>query len=394
MAGCRESWLPERALGTARLVRVDADVIAQDANNSNTIALPQSSVAEGNQIGNSVSVLASFLGSMFGSKVERKEKGPNQAERDIALPLEPDDEFPSSDSSFESALEKASKEVIQLLRVARVPAQHPEFFDEAGASSSESDLRMLPVLSIMKLSTIQRFLLESKLDTKQTAVKVIKTAAWRGRTFPLNLSKCRIEIQSRQLVEYGVDLDKNRVLYFRTVCRGPWRNNLEASFHAFLHSLEDVLSKSSSKGEMQGFCLVVLLGTFERDRKRTRKDTGSTSDDDIDMKSPQTLQAQGVLFGNQRVSHKEAWNLHANAELLDCMLHACITHYPGVLAKLLFVTGDGPLRLFKNSSIARQFVQKMSAHVSVSKLLQNSSSLNNYINDQQLPKFLRKYIAD
>ncbi len=90
----------------------------------------------------------------------------------------------------------------------------------------------LPVLEIVRRDDIKRFVRASNFDVKKTSVRIVQTAAWRGRTFPVDVRKCRIELQNGQFFQQGFDRQHNPVYYFRNVCLGPWRKDIDAVVHA------------------------------------------------------------------------------------------------------------------------------------------------------------------
>lgn len=382
LEGETDDELPERALCTARLVRVDADAVAKTPNDTNTAVAERTETVFPDDPGSVQAVenmtrYASFLRLLLPiRRLRRQDEGPPQKDEQ--------DGSKSHDSQIATCLEtndsteKAINEVICLLEGVTVPI----------LSVHSPVLQNELVLRTVRRSDICRFLLVCDLDIKQAAVRVVETAAWRGRVFPIDSGSCRVELHSKQVVPFGVDSEGNFVFYFNSVRRGPWRRNVDATIVAALYTLDNFLAGSKS---WDPFCLVILMGTFEPEKKRA-----STDNEDPNNETPESgsKDPENALFFNSRVSAEEVWQLHANVDLLEELIRVLLTHYPKMLSKVLFVSGDGPHKLFR-SSAALHHAMKPIFHSArspdISKILPTSRALRQFIDVGQLPPFLRHH---
>jgi hypothetical protein len=88
------------------------------------------------------------------------------------------------------------------------------------------------VLKDFGADDVRRFLVDSNGKVKVAVARLMSTALWRREVFPVDLRKCRVELQTGQLFSFGTDNDGFPVFYFRNMCLGPWRKNAEATVAA------------------------------------------------------------------------------------------------------------------------------------------------------------------
>lgn len=109
------------------------------------------------------------------------------------------------------ALGEATRHVLQLLTISR---------------------ELAFVLKEFSTNDVRRFLVESNGKIKVAVARLTSTALWRREVFPVDIRKCRVELQSGQIFSYGEDYDGHPVFFFRNMCLGPWRKNAEATVSA------------------------------------------------------------------------------------------------------------------------------------------------------------------
>jgi hypothetical protein len=88
------------------------------------------------------------------------------------------------------------------------------------------------VLKHFGADDVRRFLIDCNGKVKVAISRLTSTALWRLEVFPIDIRKCRVEVQSGQLFSYGEDHDGYPVFYFRNLCLGPWRKNVDATVSA------------------------------------------------------------------------------------------------------------------------------------------------------------------
>lgn len=88
------------------------------------------------------------------------------------------------------------------------------------------------ILDDFHVDDVRRFLIDSNGKVKLAVSRLTTTALWRREVFPVDVKKCRVELQSGQLFSYGHDNEGCPVIYFRNMCLGPWRKNVDATISA------------------------------------------------------------------------------------------------------------------------------------------------------------------
>lgn len=208
---------------------------------------------------------------------------------------------------------------------------------------------MVPVLDGFRRGDIKRFVSASHLDIELAAVQVVETAAWRGRTFPVDIRSCRIELQSAQLFQQGLDRSGNAVFYFSTCRRGPWRGNAEATIAAAMHRFETRLSRLLSENPETCCTLVIVLGsptkTGKGSNSSSRAEEGDNSECDGDETAYDAQNKQKLC--NPRIPAGERLKLHSTRDILEEFVFLIFKHYPEVVSRVIFVKGGGGKALYK-----------------------------------------------
>jgi hypothetical protein len=289
--------------------------------------------------------------------------------------------------------------VVDILHTVMVPSRHlpVENFDPLSSSKrvpeeiEETGLVVMSQISALKMfdrNDIGRYIQNNNFEIKIAAEKLVETAAWRGRTFPIDKRRCRIELQNGQFFQQGIDRENNPVYYFRNLCRGPWRGDEEATILAILYRLDKSLNELSMTNPNMKATLIVLMGHSKRRAKKKGSikeggDSGesnsknSNTDDDkadaegINIKDDDEYELDDgddaeratsaaelpvavakqldlptgseikVNTGNPRVSPDEKWTRHTSKEMMHHLFGILLKHYPGRLSKILIVKGRG-----------------------------------------------------
>jgi hypothetical protein len=219
------------------------------------------------------------------------------------------------------------------------------------------DVVNLEILEKLTRHDLRRYYLACDCDLKAAAVRVVESAAWRGIRFPIDTTRCRVELQTGMFFQQGEDFWGNPVFYFRNMCAGPWRNDPDAVIDAVLHRLETGLAKLSRSKPNVKITLVVLLGkphfaTKKKRKKKQKKDDESatrttlTGETGMDEDDATVFSSDGddtwnpyKMGVNPRLQPGEGYHEHNNPSLLKRLLDIVMLHYPERLNKALFVPG-------------------------------------------------------
>jgi hypothetical protein len=231
-------------------------------------------------------------------------------------------------------------------------------------SMRQEEFVNLDVLETLNRDDLGRFYAAADCKLKEAAVKLVESTAWRGRIFPIDKRTCRIELQSGQFFQQGVDRMGNPVFYFRNMCVGPWRQDAEAVISAVLHRFETCLAKVCEKKPGTKVTLVVLLGkpyfakkkkkkpkkkTERRDDETKTMTTGGDDDDGDDYEdedeattaTESTMSWNPFKMGvNPRLNQSEDYHVHTNQTMLRKLIQILMDNYPERLHKAIFVPGN------------------------------------------------------
>jgi hypothetical protein len=399
LAGETEDELPERALATCRKVHNSGHEVALPVSH----IMPHGATSPRNMIPESPgsSVMTSSIGLYFRifvtdpaivalSPLTRLSllygnsalKTPTPGRRN-ELTKAPSDgigyecDVVTSNDPFE----KAVNELVEIFDDVSVPVRKSQMthfgsasrpliseFSIVGATPIlRDDLMQVSILRRINRSDIRRYFVATDCVLKNTAVRIVESAAWRGLTFPIDTRTCRIELQNGMFFQSGKDLEGNPVYYFQNTLLGPWRKDEDAVISAVLHRLETSLNEFAREDPEVKCTLIISMGKPFRGEKKKQKmesDGSATGEASIDLSTPEeeggvensVIDGETIDYeedtslegattsrttGNPRIYSDEQWHTHTTKHLIRRMIDIVTTHYPERLSKALVVVGKG-----------------------------------------------------
>lgn len=391
LEGDKEDELPERVLCTARQVHVDPSKVAKEPwPHLAPMKRPVLESKESEEAPSSFRQLYKTSVNSFNAVASIVTSPLRQPNNESTMPMQAISEEESGDfdeipdylkgkGDSLDPLEVAVNSVIEILGKAEVPTRRkPEdlklesskkLMDET-EETGFTVMTLIPVLKVFDRCDIKRFVRDCDFEIKDAAVRLVQTAAWRGRTFPLDKRRFRIQLQNGQFFQQGVDRSNNPVFYFRNMCRGPWKNDVDASISAILYRLDKSLSNFSPKAKAT---LIVLMGAPKKGKERKGDEESSvlggededetttvggvtvaTATEDVDGSDPSLWRTN-----NPRISLDEHWKCHTSAEMMGKLLDIVQVHYPGRLSRALIVKGRGKNMYYGTSLEGRLKLNKV-----------------------------------
>lgn len=424
LEGEQEDELPERALCTTRMVRVDTDAVAVlPLGYEEDKATLIESTEESNLPPESLQLWTQRVATEFVTAVRSNLTMPGwQKHSGEIMPDHPsttsNETSPKNDQSSITTkrtdmINTAINEMLALLEGTNVPVKSDSIYakfalrDDMMESSIvvPEGMVLVPVKNMVTRDELKLFAISTYCNVKRAVLRIVQTAAWRGRTFPIDIRSCRIELQSGQFFHQGNDRTGHPVFYFTTMCRGPWRRNADATLSAGLHRFETMMRNISLTKQEARCTIVILLGrpkvvnkskesrtkASDEESIGTQEDTGengttvqSVEGNESGNKTTETCN----ILSNPRVSLEEPWQLHSTRELVEGFLSSVLLHYPQRTHMVLLVKGQGPNIFYKTKVAA---IRAMNRTVDISdisaglKFLSSASKLKNYIDESQLP---------
>ena len=280
-----------------------------------------------------------------------------------------------------------------------------------GFKISEDELENVPVLQTCSRNDLTRFYLACYGNLSTAAVRVVESAAWRGLTFPIDTKACRIELRSNQIVHFGEDIEGNPVFYFRNVCLGPWRKDVDASLLAVLHRVETAIKTLSASNPSVKCTIVILMGKpMLEDPAKHRSSVTDQEGDVIDSVEPNVqddscdTEEQRVdggdnsrekkeeakrnpyaLGSDPRIDLNEKYFVHTNPALIQRIVCTLSAHYPERLAKCLIVPSSGLEKTIGGLSL-RTYVTSLRTRTRIT-ILDSRRELKDYISEENLLAF-------
>jgi len=286
-----------------------------------------------------------------------------------------------------------------------------------GFKISKDELTDVPVLQTCSRKDLTRYYLASYGDLKATAVRVVESSAWRGLTFPIDIRACRIELRSNQFVQYGEDIVGNPVFYFRNMCLGPWRKDVDATVLAVLHRLETSMKSIALKNPAAKCTVVVIMGkpvlgrssddgiddgdaddgddtdddegdgdeNAESGRSDKKEEEEKGGDETGDNEKKEMERNPFIIGSDPRIDPSEEYFVHTNSALIHRLVRLLSSHYPERLAKALIVPSGGWEKTMGGLSI-RGYVSSPRTRSRIV-MLKSANDLKEHINENSLLSF-------
>lgn len=428
LEGESEDELPERALCTTRMVRVDTGAVAKTPTTNDFRQVGQATGDEPRSVPSEQEGalqiwwqgLATVLATAFRASLVVSGWATGHQNEAAAIALSPrlaegkiPLQIPRGPSSprYDVAIEGAIDEVTALLKGVRVPVRRNSLGQMSSPKYSgrlskvlPEDMVLVPVLETINRHDIKRFLTSSGYNIGMAAVRIVETSGWRGRTFPVNINGCRIELQSGQFFQRGYDRSGNPVFYFATTCRGPWRRNTEATMSAALHRFETALSELCTVKPDTCITLVVLLGHSKLGKNSTdglgeaedEESENGDAEEGSECRTAETIKTTALdshcgesrhYISNPRIPVAEAWQLHSTKEIVEEFISLLFLHYPERISKVLLAKGKGRKTFYATKvAVARAMKHCVASSESRTRItfLQTLSRLRLFIDETEL----------
>lgn len=403
-AGTQIGEVPERAIGTVRLVAEDIDKCKLPINfltKDKRMHLLYPSTTKSSDIpdrkpkpshdymrmffGMLGKPISAYLTSRLAPKVQVSQEC-NSSCRDFLFQVPRD--APPIIQSIDPA-EEAVNELVECLANVKVPNRTEE---------SET-LAHVPVLHSLSRDDLRRYLVGSDCSLRLAVARIVQSAAWRGLTFPIDTSMCRIELQNGQFFQQGHDLQGNPVFYFRNMLLGPWRQDENATIAAVLHRLEKSLNELSVRGQNVKCTLIVVVGRpcasiQQRSHGEESGDVDKEEDSGSSTAPPREIVSNCTNIdssNNPRLHSDERWRTHSSRRLIARLLDLVSIHYPERLGKALVILGYGNspyVRTTLRAKLALSVLLRSSRTRKKVVFLQSFSELEQYVHKDVLVKFV------
>jgi hypothetical protein len=380
VAGETEAELPERVVGTYRMVKARPKDIALPYNFlfSKQSNEPYESARKKRPVNHPSSatyLLKALVTDPFLavnnviSKMLVSFEQPNEniPADDVDLFVDAREEIVASIVDSADPLERAVNELIEVLESVKVPVRrsqlgsayvvreedepsstHPSSLYHAVPSDSTKDLILTPITRLVSREDIRRFYIAQKCNLRRAAVKLVAAAGWHGVTYPIDTRYCRIELQNGQFFQQGRDKLGNPVFYFRNMLLGPWRKDENATMSAVLYRLEKSMTELRRDDAEFRCTLVVTMGKprtpkkLESGRvKREERDLSEENASDFDGSGVHRQSDQNVSLNNPRIEEDEAWHVHTSKRMVYHLISLVMSNYPERLHRALVVIGHG-----------------------------------------------------
>lgn len=423
LEGQQVDELPERALGTIRVVHLDALKVALPPHYSASHGQMEDddSVPEQSEHTSPMAAFAtpiiremSVVWNTFMGSSRTLGDGGEEVDPAAETPQHGSNGQPSARDPFQSgvdALRDILRGVTVPIRRINVSSDDSAIVENGGSGHErEDELINVPVLSRASTDDLRRYFRATGCDLKESAVRIVESAAWRGSTFPIDTKKCRVELQSGQFFQQGYDVDGDPVFYFQNMLMGPWRGNVNASVSALLHRLETSLIQLSKENPDVKCTVIALVGKpFKRISKKkkeqaseeeAKQDESASSaerkeadDADGEQSTAASVAAHTVdqnswnpfrVGVNPRVYPAEDFQVHSDNLMFERLAEVLSAHYPERLKRLILVPGQSRSVSYMNTAFTmRKFITSSNTRAKVVHL-NRASELAKFVEDNEL----------
>ena len=325
------------------------------------------------------------------------------------------DSFRTCAIPSDDPIEKSVNELIEILENVKIPVRRDQLSQYDFSTSvpmglldafhstndgvlHDKDLLSMSLLLLITRGEIRRHFIASGCNLKKAAMRIVETAAWRGQTFPIDRRICRIELQSGQFFQQGIDKEGRPVFYIRNLGLGPWRKDADATVASVLHRLEGALHEFSGRKEDIQCTVIILMGKpFKEFLKFKSGDAGSMAGDDsgdddgasqlsVSVRDGMAFTPDGPIVANPRINSEESWQNHTNKKIARQLIDLLSAHYPERLHQALVVVKPshaGPIRKAFGRFTLSSFVESPVTRSKI-KLLSRFTELQNYVSKNEL----------
>ena len=412
--------LPERALGSIRIVHLDATKIALPTHYSASQGLVEDddSVPEETQR-STLSPLTKTMSVVWNSLVSGSSRALGEREQPQLQEMPQTPTNGRGRDPFQMGID-ALRDVLSGVTVP-VRRENLSFDDMSiisesndaiandGAVTEAGDLVNVPVLSITSTDDLRRYLRATGCDLKEASVRIVENAAWRGVALPIDTRLCRVELQSGQFFQQGRDVDGDPVFYFQNMLMGPWRGDVNASVAAILYRLESSLNQLADEDPDVRYTVIALVGKpFKRISRKKKRRKGEGNDDSSAVSESKDASDGGEeetssyapsvashtvdqstwnplrMGANPRLYPEEDFHVHSNILMFQRLAELLPAHYPERLKRLILVPGQGRSMTYVNTTFAiRKFITCSRIRNKVIHL-NRASELPKYVEDSEL----------
>ena len=190
--------------------------------------------------------------------------------------------------------------------------------------------------------------------------------------FPIDTRECRIELESGQFFMQGFDLKLNPVFYFRNMCIGPWRKDVNASVLATLYRFERAAENLIKMNPDFKCTVIIFMGKpiqATDDMCEERSEASKADDGSISTKTG---------LDNRRWEYF----VHTNFKLTQQLIETFSRHYPGRLCTVLVVPNGGWEKMIGTHGL-RRYLQSQVTRDKV-KILDGPEDLQFFVSADQL----------
>ena len=160
----------------------------------------------------------------------------------------------------------------------------------------------------------------------------------------------------------GFDLKLNPIFYFRNMCLGPWRKDINASIMAAVYRFERATENLSKMNPAFKCTVIIFMGKPLQGFNVGEDDSCSTRKNKDDRESE--------------------YFVHTNFKLTQQMIETFSRHYPGRLGKVLVVPNGGWEKMIGTHGL-RRYIQSPVTREKV-KILDGPEDLKFFVSADQL----------
>ena len=283
------------------------------------------------------------------------------------------------------------KEILSLITVP-VRSTINLLTQQAGLAHDNETIVNGQVLNFFTDNELLQHYIAANEDLKEAAIRITKSAAFRGLTFPIDPRKCQVELRSGQFFQQGHDLSGDPIFYLRNMCPGLWRKDIDASIAAILYTFDNVVRNKSKTNPKFKCTLVVLMGNVyelkssDHDTLTTDEKTSDAVDEYRDTNYIDATASDSIHDSEQSKSktdpkHKDLY-VHTNFQFVERLVGIVSQNYPERLGKAIVVPNGGWQKWIGTHGL-RRYIKSPKTRSKVI-VIDDMKDLKNYISAEQL----------